>query len=306
MAHLCLDLGGTKSVAALFDDDGRELGRARCGPGALSLGSDVTLGAVRAIWAELERFGQAAAQTDIAIGLAGIGLRDRVAKVRAELGEFRNVTCVSDGYGALVDATGGRPGILIAVGTGVAAMRLNEDGTCLYASGWGFPGGDLGGGAWIGLQAIGALTRYLDSLPADGAGMSASMAQSLLSATGHSAPELMAWLTRGKAADYASLAPIVLGEAEAGDPLATRLMERAAAELRDVAQGLRQGNTLPIALSGGLAQPILRYLQRSAPHLDCTLSRADPLQGLLLMARGMAPAERPAPRPGLGQPDYSV
>ena len=82
------------------------------------------------------------------------------------------MTCVSDGYGALIAATGGKPGILLAVGTGVAAMCLNPDGRCLYASGWGFPGGDLGGGAWNGLQAATALTRHLDGVSDLGVPMS--------------------------------------------------------------------------------------------------------------------------------------
>lgn len=305
MTCLCLDLGGTKSVAALFDDHGRELGRARTGPGALSLGSEVTLGAVRAVWAKLAGLGPGMGQTDLAIGLAGIGLRDRLVQVRAGLGGFRSVTCVSDGYGALIDATGGKPGILIAVGTGVAAMRLNPDGTCLYASGWGFPGGDLGGGAWIGLQATAALTRHLDATPGGRAPMSGALAQALLSVTGTTASQVMAWLTSGRAADYALLAPLVLAAAAAGDTFALHLLGRAADEICDVAAGLMTPSPTPVALSGGLAQPLLPYLRQTTPDRAWRLVPVDPLRGLLLMARGLAPAERPAPRPGLGRPDYT-
>ena len=215
------------------------------------------------------------------------------------------MTCVSDGYGALIAATGGKSGILLAVGTGVAAMRLNPDGRCLYASGWGFPGGDLGGGAWIGLQAATALTHHLDGVSDQGEPMSQALAQALLAVTGASAPALMAWLTAGRASDYALLAPIVLIAADSGDPVACRIVDRAAAELCEVAIGLATSDAMPVALGGGLARPILPYLHQAAPHLRWHLSTADPLRGLLLMAQGRAPAERLAPRPGLGRPDYA-
>ena len=78
MACRCRDFGGTKSVEALYGDDGRELGRASTGPGALSRGSDATLAVVRSLWAELAGLGASMSGTDLAIGLAGIGLRDQV------------------------------------------------------------------------------------------------------------------------------------------------------------------------------------------------------------------------------------
>ena len=78
MACLYRDLGGTKSVAALYGDDGRELGRASTGPGALSRGSDATLAVVRSLWVDLAGLGATMSGTDLAIGLAGIGLRDQV------------------------------------------------------------------------------------------------------------------------------------------------------------------------------------------------------------------------------------
>jgi glucosamine kinase len=298
MAFFCLDLGGTKSTGAVFAVDGAELGFASGPAGAVSLGVPVTLQAVRGIWSAIGPVATAD-QTDVVIGLAGIGLRDRVAQVIAGLCEFRSVRCVSDGYGALLDATGANPGALIMVGTGVVGMRLNPDGTCLTASGWGFPAGDLGGGAWIGIRATAELTRWLDGIRSSM--MTANLAHELMAVTGSSAQSIMTWLTTSQAKDYARLAPII---AASTTGFATGLMAGAALEIGSVGGVLQPDGRGTIYLSGGLGEALLPHCRAEHPYFDWQYRRVKPLQGLFLMASGQAPDERLAPRPGLGRPDY--
>jgi glucosamine kinase len=298
MPVLCLDLGGTKSVGALYADDGVVIARGTGPAGAVSLGVETTLRAVHAVWDHMAQNESAAASTDVMIGLAGIGLRDRVAEVRAKLSQFRSVCCVSDGYGALLDATGGRPGVLIVIGTGVVGMRLNADGTFLTASGWGFPAGDLGGGAWIGLQAMAGLTRYLDGA----GGMTATFAGQLKDVVGQDASAIMAWLTGGRAGDYARLAPFV---AASDDPFARHIMAAAAREIAGVADSLQPDRTASVRVAGGLGAVLMPWCAAQAPRHDWRFVEADPLAGLFRVATGQAPQERLAPRPGLGLRDYT-
>lgn len=299
MGYLCLDLGGTKSAGALFAADGRVIAQGVGPAGAVSLGVDISLAAIRIIWGQIGQ-GVDPAQTDLVIGLAGIGLRDRVALLQVALSDFRTARCVSDGYGALLSATGGNPGTLIVVGTGVVAMRLNPDGTTLTASGWGFPAGDLGGGAWIGLQAVAGLTRFLDGL-AGPAPMSFSLATQLMQITGTTAPVIMGWLTAGKAGDYAHLAPII---GAADEPFAKQIIAIAASEIGLVADALCANATAIVHLSGGLGPVLHLGLIQARPQHDWRLTPADPLRGLYLMASGQAPPESLIHRPGLSQPDY--
>lgn len=298
MPVLCLDLGGTKSVGALYADDGTVIARGAGPAGAVSRGVEVTLNAVHAVWDQMGQEDSIVARTDVMIGLAGIGLRDRVAAVRAALTLFRSVRIVSDGYGALLDATAGRPGVLIVVGTGVVGMRLNPDGTFLTASGWGFPAGDLGGGAWIGLQAMAGLTRYLDGA----GGMTATLAGQLQDIAGHDASAIMEWLTGGRAGDYARLAPVI---AASDDPFAHQIMALAVREIAGVADSLQPDRTEPVRVAGGLGSVLLPWCAAGAPRHDWRAVEADPLAGLFLVATGQAPDERLAPRPGLGRPDYA-
>jgi glucosamine kinase len=300
MAVLCLDLGGTKSNAALFAGDGTVLARATGPAGAVSLGAEVTLAAVNALWDGVHSGGLLPEQTDLMIGLAGIGLRDRVREVKDRLGHFRAVHCVSDGYGALIDATGAAPGVLVVIGTGVVAMRLNADGSFLTASGWGFPAGDLGGGAWIGLQATAGLTRFLDGVQTSAA-MQPDLAGQLMAVTGQDASAIMAWLTSGRAGDYARLAPII---AASDDPFARDLLSLAATEIGLMADVLGTAGTGTIHLAGGLGPVLLPYCRAQSPRHDWHLSEADPLRGLFLVSTGQAPPEKLSPRPGLSRADY--
>lgn len=299
---LCLDLGGTGTRGALHDAAGNPLARAEGPAGAVSLGVETTLAAIAAIRAGLPDL-PAPARTRIVLGLAGIGLRDRVAALHERLSDHQSVQIVGDGYGALVDATGGRPGALIAVGTGVAAMRLFPDGTSRTASGWGFPAGDLGSGAWIGLQTVAALTRTLDGAGGPGT-LSPDLAAAVMEIAGHTAPAIMDWHTRGRARDFARLAPLILTHAEVGEAFAVTLCRTAAAELAGVADSLWDGGPGGVMVSGGLARGLLPWLREVAPGRVWDLAEVDPLRGLCLMARGLAPAERLGPRPGLGRADY--
>jgi glucosamine kinase len=300
MWHLCLDMGGTGTRGALFAPDGREVARAQAGPGAISLGVETTEAAVRAVWADLGA-GREAGQTAVAIGLAGIGLRDRVAALAARLDGFARVTIVGDGYGALLAATDGKPGALIAVGTGVAAMRLMPDGRFRTLSGWGFPAGDLGSGAWIGLQAVSALTRQIDRAEV-GARMGPDLTARLIEALGGTAATIMDRTAGARAGVFAALAPIVI--AADGDPVAQGILRRAAGEIAAVGRALHDYGPGDVHLTGGVAPALAPLVRAAAPERDWPLAEADPLAGLSLMARGLAPEERLVARPGMAAPDY--
>lgn len=298
--HICADLGGTRSAAALYDDDGNQVARFGPGPaGAVSLGVPVTTSVLGTL---AEGLGAPDPATcHLLVGLAGIGLRDRVAELKDALSAYRSVTIVGDGYGALIDATGGTPGMVIAIGTGVAAMRLYPDGTSRTASGWGFPAGDLGSGAWIGLQAVGVLTRALDN----GAQGLSAFHNALADQSGRTAHAVMDLATSRRAGDFARLAPIVVRSAEDGDTEARAILTAAANEIQQVADALSDGDSdMPVHLSGGLGAVLAPYLCDRDPARTWVPCAPDPLRGLSLMHRGLAPMEILTARPGLGLPDY--
>src|SRR5207237_4328416 len=87
---------------------------------------------------------------------------------------FALLEAETDSFAMLVGAHQGRPGAIVAAGTGSVGEVLRGDGTRCTVGGWGFPVGDEGSGAWLGLQAVRHAQAALDGRAAAG-----SLAQSV-------------------------------------------------------------------------------------------------------------------------------
>ncbi|MEZ5865460.1 MAG: hypothetical protein R3D25_15850 [Geminicoccaceae bacterium] len=100
--------------------------------------------------------------------------------------------------------------------------------------------------------------------------------------------------SRGRAAEFASLAPLVVETAAAGDPHARSLLDEAAGHRVSLARALAATATEQLVLAGGLAE-IFRAPVAAAlgPALDQSGRVPSPLDGALLIARGLSPAEFP-------------
>ena len=306
--HFCLDIGGTTTRGALFSTGGKILVRAGATGAALSLGAEHAAGIVREVWQQIKhtKGSETPPESEIGIiaGIAGATIPGEAAKLTEILSEFASLRIVSDGYGALVSATNGTPGTLISVGTGLTGMRLFENGDCIAGSGWGFPIGDQGSGAWLGLCAMQDLTKYIDGI-APIQLISPDFISQILALTGAARQDILHWQKNAKPKNYASLAPVVVNFARGGDEYCLSLMQRAAREITELAQTLLAQNatshsddpvTKPIWLSGGLSSPLLPYLRTCSAKLNWQISRSEPLSGLYLLAAGKAPVENVIPR----------
>jgi glucosamine kinase len=230
-----------------------------------------------------------AARTTISAGLAGVSDPDARARFHAGCGGFAGRLVSGDGYVALVGAFKAEPGALISVGTGVVGCRFDAAGGHAQLGGWGFPVGDAGGGAWIGLRAVGAWLDHLDGvakLPA-----AAGLWEALAGAIGTGRAAILPHLRGAAPQFYAALAPLVVREAEAGCAFADDLLEQAALHLAALARAL---DAERLALSGGLAATMAPRLQRLHPRGEILLQPPMTdwaLEGARLIARGVRPAE---------------
>lgn len=311
MHYFCLDVGGTQTCGALFATDGTELARARSVGGALSLGSGPAEAAVRDVWQEIcQTLGDGAispGQTKLFAGIAGNTLPGRADELAARLSEFAACTFFGDGYGALLSATGGKPGAMISVGTGVTALHIDENGKTLSLSGWGFPAGDLGSGMWLGLQLTGILTKYFDRVTLSPMPSKALVgdAQQII---GDTAGKIMMWQSGAKPRDFASLAPLIVAHAAKNDPFCRDLLDRAAHEIVVLAQALfRSGSDRTseqsVCLAGGLNQVFLPLCRAQADAFLWHANAIDPVSGIYLCASGQVGLETLLPRPGLARPE---
>lgn len=291
------DGGGSGSRAVLADTAGNILSQAQGGPAALSLGLDAAHTAINTLLLHLfQHIKQPAApqHCTAVLGMAGAHHPGWRSAFAAQCPAFAHCQVLTDGDTSLAGAHAGYAGAIVAIGTGVVGEALATDGTRRTVSGWGFPSGDEGGGAWLGLQVARQVQHSFD-----GRQTRSPLTEQALAQVGHSPADWFDWLGCARATDYANLAPLVFACA-GQDAFAARLLQAAGAEIEGLAQALDPSGQLPLALLGGLAEPLLPWLP-PALLARCAPPQGDALSGALKLAQNLAasaptgPASRPRP-----------
>src|SRR5437762_442925 len=165
-------------------------------------------------------------------GIAGVDRQDEANTVTAmmrRIGRKSRVLVVNDALIALVAGAQDAPGIVIIAGTGSIVYGRNAAGEAARAGGWGHMVGDEGSGYWIGREAVAAVMRG-----ADGRGPATRLTEEILAhfdvADASRLPRIV-YDRELPRMSVAALGPIVQRVATAGDPVAIRILERAADEL---------------------------------------------------------------------------
>ncbi|HEY9100742.1 BadF/BadG/BcrA/BcrD ATPase family protein [Chitinimonas sp.] len=265
-----VDGGGTGTRVVVADRDGRELKRAQGGPSGLGLGIEPAWQAVQATAASaFAELGVSYSPVHCAIGLGLAGVHNAgwaQAFLRAAPG-YAHIALDTDGFTTLLGAHGGQPGAIVAVGTGTIGEVWFGGDDKRTASGWGFPSGDEGSGAWIGLRAAQLAQKALDGRAPRG-----PLAEAVIAHWGGSVDAAFSWLGAATQTTYAQLTPLVIQTA-ASDPAADTILAQAGVEVAAIADALDPNHSLPLALCGGLAEALAAWLP---PAL---LNRARPSQG---------------------------
>lgn len=281
-----LDAGGSGSRACLLRSDGHR--GTICHGGPANLHSDAVLArnqianlVSQVVQAEgLEHVPPHALYLVLGVaGAAETGQADALARMLP----YPNTQVVGDIDIAVTGALQDRDGIVMAVGTGsVVARQL--DGQITRVGGHGFALGDEASGAWLGRRALAAALQVRDGLLPD-----APLARAIWARFG-TLPALLAFTTGARPADYADLAPQVLGLDTAGCPLARDIVADGCAYLLRAIRVLQAGNTgLPVAALGGLGAPLSQRITALAdPELTVMTPLGTALDGALLQAQILA------------------
>jgi len=255
-----VDGGGTGCRARIQDADGRTLGTGIAGPAALRLGIDRALAEVeKACRAALEEAGldaDALSLVHVAAGLAGVGRKGALEQLVQRPHPFRSIVYVNDATIACIGAHGSHDGGIVIVGTGSVGFAV-VGGREVRVGGYGFPISDEGSGADVGLHAIRLALRAYDERAVD-----SSLTRDVMMRFHNDPFEAVAWMDPATATDYATFAPLVLRHADAGDPVARRIVRDAAEQIDELVRRLCECGASRIALLGGLASPMQPWLRR--------------------------------------------
>jgi N-acetylglucosamine kinase-like BadF-type ATPase len=297
MHVLGIDAGGTKTVCLLADEAGGIVAEGR-GPGAnFHTSGDLDLeNVLRRVIAQAMG-DREIVPAAVCIGIAGVDREAEACQVRdimRRLGCTSPVVVVNDALIALAAGAGATPGIVLIAGTGSIAYGRNARGDAARSGGWGHIIGDEGSGYWIGREALSAVVRAVD-----GRGPSTRLIDDVLE---HFAIGDLSGLPRIvydrdlPRLSVAALGPIVQRASILGDPVARRILERAADELTlaagSVAAKLKMGgDAFVFVLAGGvfrvvpaLADALAQRLSAVAPRSTVHRLDREPATGAVQLA----------------------
>ena len=314
MPVLGIDVGGTKTVCLLADDDARVLALGREEGANLQGAGELALEKVLHLVMESTLAGTGAIPSAICLGIAGVDRPADEAVVRSIMGRIgykARILVVNDALIALEAGVGAAPGIVIVSGTGSIAYGRDADGQASRAGGWGYVLGDEGSGYWIGRLALRAVVRH-----ADGRGRVTSLTPRLLQHFGAGkAAELINKVYHEELAprSIASLAKYVQQSRDEGDLVAAGILNQAADELITAATAVMNRLELTdreftFVLAGGmfhavpwLCDQLQLLLPALARHSKVIRLEAEPALGAvrLAIAELHGGAKLPVYRPNL-------
>lgn len=194
--------------------------------------------------------------SECAIGLGLSGANNMIWRNEFYLRNpgFKSIHVDTDGFTTLYGAHGGKPGVIVAVGTGSVGMVLDQNNNRQSVSGWGFPAGDEASGAWLGLKAAALTQKTLDQrrLPS-------TLSDLVLKNCGGSSDAFLTWLGNAKQNAFAQLAPLVFQSATS-DEDAKKLLIESGIEIELMAKTLDPIGNLPLSICGRLGEALIPFL----------------------------------------------
>ena len=296
---LAIDAGGTKTVGMLKCITTADTWYHRTDSASLSHDIKLSCDRIDTLAKNLVLQASCDAKNCLVVcGVAGGGNNQNRELLFSQLKQtFASVRIYNDGKTSLYGAGKGEPIIVVAVGTGSIAMRLDKDNKEARFGGWGFIVGDLGSGAYMGKQLVSnVLVQYdkrqlkCDILINETIARLKSSAKSsnTLPSTKETEQQVIAnWIKNATSTDYAAFAPLIFEHADQSE-FAKNIIQDAALWIEDLAKtaglGTEEYGDIPVSMIGGLAQAIKPYLSQDLLKM-LVKSKGSSLDGALYLGR---------------------
>lgn len=297
-----VDAGGTKTHALLADETGKVHGAGQAGPGNWEgVGPEGALSAIRrALEEALGAGGVGPAEVSAAAyGLAGLDWlsdEEHLRPLVARLGLGGPQVLVNDTFVALRAGARDPWGVVVVAGTGTTVAGRNRNGQSARTLGLGYPFDDWGSAPDLAQACVHAVARAYT-----GRGPATPLSDRLVRlAKARDVADLLEGISRWRYDLLGAVAQVVealFEEAEAGDPVALEIVQRAGRELGGGAVTVirrlgMEREAFDLVLSGGLfrsASPLflrtlVQTVQAVAPEARPVRLEAPPVVGAVLLA----------------------
>lgn len=232
VAHVALDLGQTGCRVRRLDPAGVAGAGGDLQVPGHGAGGSVEAALRRALLGAADAWGDDLEVPCLAIGLTGLHGRlpdaERLRHVLPAGWHVAELRAMDDSIGAYLCGLETRTGVVVVVGTGVAATAWDGADRWAHGDGRGALLGDRGGGFWIGSRALRHVGRMLD-----GVGPATTLLDRAEQRFGPRSEfsRTLAW-DPSVVARIAAFCVDVVAAADEGDVIASRIVAQAAQELR--------------------------------------------------------------------------
>ncbi len=279
-----IDGGGTKTLGLLATKEGRIIKQKTAGPGNYhAVGREMVEANLKEVIHGLldKNFDNLAW---CYLGLSGVGRpsdHEVMEPILERIGIKANFTLTNDAAIALMGGALSNVGILVIAGTGSIIYGIDERGNVRRAGGYGQYLADEGSGYRLGLKGLVSMMKGYD-----GRAPKPSYNDRILEVLSLESPmQLVPWISGLKSIkeEVGKFAAMVLEAAEAGDPIAKRIMNE---EIGDLLEGVRavrsglelQADTVQIILTGGVFEHSEYYFNRMRDVIGSGVSGAEAIR----------------------------
>jgi glucosamine kinase len=224
----------------------------------------------------LNKYTLNSSNTIIGIGVAGYSVAPNQLALLSQLQQKYSmpIKLASDGHIALLATHGNNNGAILICGTGIVTYIANN-GKYSQIGGWGFPHGDLGGAAHLGLLLSQYLCQAIDNIIPW-----SILLEDLYQHLGASAEKCKIYLINAQISDFANLAQYI--SKHKSDIYAQKIMQIGLEHMRNYIKAIYALNAnIPLSIIGGLSAVYFSYLTNEFPNLK--LSTVDPAIGAILL-----------------------
>ncbi len=297
-----VDGGGTNTRMMVVDAAGRKLGEGHAGSTNRNdhPRTEVLANMQQAFDQAVRELPRGATIKAIQLGLGGVCTSADQADVTSIVRDVRGIQAATkvqvenDTFIGLTGGLAGRPGIVLIAGTGSACYGRNAAGDSWLCGGWGPLVDDVGGGYWIGLQALKIAVRAEDGRKPAGQ----LLRQMVFSALELKEPREFLDRVQNRhleRAQIAALAPRVVEAAAAGDASSLTILVQGADALAETVavttKKLFGSDPCDLILVGGLAlsghpyqSQLTASIRRLTPNVTIRDPEMSPVHGAALEA----------------------
>lgn len=259
-----VDGGGSKTHAVLVDENYQIINEIITGPANIKTDINTAIKSITASIDYLINKPNLTNNIEIGIGVAGFSNQTSRKMLENTLKlSYPNITLTSDAHIACLAAHNSNEGGVIICGTGVVAYSITN-GIGTQIGGWGFPHGDIGGGAWIGLELCRILCKAIDKTCEF-----TPLLQAIYAKFNNNKTQYKHWLLDAKPQNYAEITKLLPEFILQNDLNALNIVKIGVSEINRLINVLSQKN---VAITGGLANLYHPYLKLNHPNLKLSIT----------------------------------